>query len=131
MQIGHIAIWTNQLEVLKQFYITYFNGISGEKYTNPAKGFESYFIFFEGGTSLELMSRKDITTPGSESERLGICHFAFDLDSEVQVRTLTERFRADGYSIAGEPRTTGDGFFESVILDPDGNKVELVYKKQS
>ena len=128
MQIGHIAIWSNQLEKLKTFYETYFKGISGKKYINPAKGFESYFVFFEGDTSLELMARKDIKT-AFEGERLGICHLAFNLDSEEDVRTLTERLRTDGYIIAGEPRTTGDGFFESVILDPDGNIIELVYKK--
>lgn len=128
MQIGHIAIWSNQLEKLKAFYVTYFKGVSGKKYINPAKGFESYFIFFEGDTSLELMKRNDIKT-FVESELLGICHLAFNLNSEEDVRTLTEKLRTDGYTIAGEPRITGDGFFESVILDPDGNRVELVYKK--
>lgn len=125
MRIGHVAIWTNNLEELKTFYTTYFNGVSNSKYVNLTKGFESYFIKFEGDTSLELMSRKDINTRPN-TECLGICHLAFTVKSEDEVLQFTERLRAKGFHIAAEPRKTGDGYFESIILDPDGNRIEIV-----
>ena len=114
MKIHHIAIWTFQLEEMKEFYTRYFNGSSNEKYINPKKGFESYFLHFDEGTDLELMSR---TT-----------HFAFAFDSQEAVLRQTERLRTAGYTIAGEPRTSGDGYFESVVLDPDGNRIECVFR---
>ena len=124
MHISHIAIWTQQLEKLKDFYITYFGGKSNDKYVNPIKGFESYFISFDRDTSaLEIMYRKDVTTQNIDC--IGLTHFAFSLGSKEGVIELTERLRKGGYAIAGEPRTTGDGYFESVVLDPDGNRVEI------
>jgi len=125
MKIHHIAIWTASLEEMKQFYCTYFNGISNQKYINLTKGFESYFIHFDDGVSLELMRRKDVTHQ-SESEYLGYCHLAFSIGSKAELIELTERLRKDSYQIVGEPRVTGDGYFESVVLDVDGNRVELV-----
>lgn len=125
MNINHIAIWTTRLEELREFYITYFRGVSNDKYTNPAKGFESYFIKFSNNSaSLELMRRKDITSPHT-GESIGLAHFSFSLGSKEAVLQQTERFRQNGYVVASEPRTTGDGFFESAVLDPDGNMIEL------
>lgn len=125
MKIHHIAIWTSELEVMREFYISYFNGKSNNKYVNQSKGFESYFISFEGEVTLEVMSRFDISEK-VKNEHIGLCHFAFTLNNRDDVHKLTERLRADGYKIASEPRITGDGFFESVILDPDQNHIELV-----
>ena len=128
MKIHHIAIWTFRLEEMKEFYTRYFKGTSNEKYINPKKGFESYFIRFDSGADLELMSRTDVQDTPIEENRLGLTHFAFSLDSKEEVLQLTEELRAKGYAIAGEPRTSGDGYFESVILDPDGNRIECVFK---
>ena len=89
--VAHIALWTNRLEELRDFYVRYFDGESGPVYRNPAKGFESFFV----------------------GSREAVC-------------SLTERLRRDGYRIAGEPRQTGDGYFESVVCDPDGNRIEIV-----
>ena len=127
MKIGHIALWTTDLERLRTFYSRYFGGVSNDKYTNPAKGFESYFISFGGGSKLELMRRTDITDR-TDGPQLGLCHMAFDCASREEVLSLTEQLRADGYRIVGEPRTSGDGYFESVVADPDGNLVEIVFK---
>ncbi len=127
MKIDHVALWTTQLEELRTFYVGYFGGESNAKYVNPAKGFESYFIRFDDGCRLELMRRTDITTP-SEGTRLGLCHLAFGAGSREEVLALTKRLRSDGYRIIGEPRTSGDGYFESVVADPDGNPVEIVFK---
>ncbi|WP_368028432.1 VOC family protein [Bacteroides hominis] len=105
--------------------MTYFNGTSHEKYINPKKGFESYFVSFDQGfASLEIMQRQDITTPALK-DSLGLAHFSFSAGSKEAVLKLTERLRKDGFTIASEPRTTGDGYFESAILDPEGNIVEI------
>lgn len=130
MKLHHIAIWTYRLEELKEFYTHFFGGKSNEKYVNPKKGFESYFISFEDGVPLELMSRPDVQNTPIEENRLGLTHLAFTFPSEEEVLRFTEQMRAEGYTIAGEPRTSGDGYFESVVLDPDGNRIECVYKKE-
>ena len=127
MKIEHIAIWTRKLERLRAFYETYFQARSGEKYVNPQKQFESYFLEFDSGARLELMrvpqipdSKNDINHPFT-----GIVHFAFSTGSENAVDLLTHRLKEDGYVIADGPRRTGDGYYESVVFDPDGNRVEI------
>lgn len=125
MQIAHIALWTTRLEQMRSFYVTYFGGESSEKYVNPGKGFESYFIRFGHSAALEIMSRTDITSPATK-ECTGFCHVAFNAGTVEEVHGLTRRLREDGFHVFSEPRTTGDGFFESVIGDPDGNRVEIV-----
>lgn len=127
MHLHHIAIWTNRLEEQKEFYINYFNGTSNEKYVNPIKGFESYFINFgQGSGGIEIMRKKDITSTNPlAGKNIGIAHFSFSAGSKEAVLELTERLRNDGYTIDSEPRTTGDGYFESAILDGDGNCIEI------
>lgn len=127
MKLDHIAIWTKQLEKMRLFYEKYFDGKAGQKYINPRKNFESYFIEFESGTRLELMEKLEVNSKLHEdmANYLGITHFAMSTGDRKIVEQLTEQLRADGYKIIGEPRITGDGFYESVVLDPDGNKVEI------
>lgn len=127
MQLTHIAIWTAQLERARQFYVTYFNGKSNEMYVNPQKGFASYFVTFEGaaGASLEIMQRTDVTEQ-REGLFIGLAHFAFSVGSKERVDAMIALFRKDGYTIVGEPRTTGDGFYEGAVADPDGNVVEII-----
>lgn len=125
MKLTHVAVWTTQLEELRAFYETYFDGTSGEKYVNPAKGFESYFIRFDDGASLEIM-RSTAVKDKAEKTLTGWCHIAFDAESREGVEALTERLRQDGHPIVSEPRMTGDGYYESVVADPDGNLVEIV-----
>lgn len=92
---------------------------------NPMKGFASYFVTFEGGASLEIMRRTDITDT-ADRVSIGLTHFAFSVGSKEKVDAMIEQFRRDGYTITGEPRTTGDGFYEGALLDPDGNHIEVV-----
>lgn len=125
MTIDHIAIWTDKLEEMREFYCRYFNGESNEKYVNPLKDFESYFIDFDGGARLEIMKRDGIPQ-GKEGEIMGITHLAFKTKGREEVERLTELLRRDDYVVAGEPRTTGDGYYESVVLDPEENRIELV-----
>jgi catechol 2,3-dioxygenase-like lactoylglutathione lyase family enzyme len=127
VKIAHIAIWTIDLEAVKAFYVRYFNGVSNEKYINPTKKFESYFISFESGPSLELMRRESLADGFLDiNERLGITHIAFTLGSKEAVISLTETLRGDGFRIVGEPRRSGDGYFESAVLDVEGNRIELL-----
>ena len=101
MQLTHIAIWTNELERSREFYVNYFNGKSNERYVNPKKGFASYFVTFEGGASLEIMQRTDVTEE-KEGLFIGLAHFAFSVGSKENVNNMIELFRKDGYTILGE-----------------------------
>jgi lactoylglutathione lyase len=127
MTIDHVALWTRNLEGLKDFYIQFFGGKPNEKYHNPSKGFESYFLSFDSGTRLELMQMPTIplSTNNTEAQFTGFIHLAFSVGSPAKVDALTEQLRAAGHMVVGEPRTTGDGCYESVILDPDGNRLEI------
>lgn len=126
MKIEHLAIWVSDLETSKAFYTTYFQALPGEKYVNPQKKFTSYFLSFEGGARLELMHRPDIARIlDSGKEALGLTHFAISVGAKTKVDDLTEKLRKDGHTIVGEPRTTGDGYYESVVLDPEGNRIEI------
>lgn len=127
MKIDHLAIWVNDLEMMKTFYENYFEGKSGEKYNNPKKNFNSYFIEFSEGCRLEIMNKPEIPQNLNNSilEYIGIIHFAISVGSKKKVDALTEQLRQDGFTIISEPRTTGDGYYESVILDPENNRVEI------
>ncbi|CEJ70433.1 Glyoxalase-like domain protein [Chryseobacterium oranimense G311] len=127
MKIEHVAIWVKDLEKVRAFYQTYFGAVSNEKYHNPVKHFQSYFLSFENGCRLEIMNRPDIQESGNsyDSQQFGIINLAFSTGSKEKVDELTEILRKDGYTIAGEPRTTGDGYYESVILDPENNIIEI------
>jgi len=128
MHIDHIAIWVSDLEEMKNFYEKYFLAQAVAKYHNPTKEFHSYFLSFPKGARLELMHRPSIPENLNDviKEYLGIIHFAISVGSKEKVDGLTEWLRKDGFKIVGEPRTTGDGYYESVILDPGGNRVEIV-----
>ena len=127
MRIEHIAIWTHDLERLRHFYETYFGATANAKYVNPRKQFESYFLTFADGARLELMQRPDVPSSKNEVEQqfTGYIHLAYSTGSREAVDALTERLRADGYRILDGPRTTGDGYYESTTLDPDGNRIEI------
>ena len=123
--IEHVAIWTGDLERLRGFYERYFGGVAGERYENPATGFRSYFLDLDGAR-LELMQMPAVAERAvGEQQRLGWAHIAFALGSERAVDELTDLLRSDGYAVLDGPRRTGDGYYESVVADPDGNRLEL------
>ena len=127
MRIEHIAVWTEDLDRLASFYQTYFGATLGNRYTNPAKAFESCFVSFEAGARIEIM-RTTTLSPAKHApaaQRMGLTHVALSVGSEQGVDALTSRLRADGYAVVDGPRRTGDGYYESVVLDPDGNRVEI------
>jgi lactoylglutathione lyase len=127
MQIEHLALWVQDLEAMKDFYLTYFDVVAGPKYTNAPKHFVSYFINFgEGRTRLELMTQPNIQPyEGKRGYAMGVAHFAISVGGKDKVEALTDRLRRDNFTIFSEPRTTGDGNYESVVLDPEGNYLEI------
>lgn len=126
MQVDHLAIWTADLEKMKGFYEKYFAMTAGARYHNPANEFTSYFLAFPAGSvRLELMHRPDVVEVLHRGRHAGLAHVAIAVGSEERVRQLTEQLRTDGMVVQSEPRITGDGYFESVILDPDGNWIEI------
>lgn len=127
MKIEHIAVYTKDLEKSREFYEKYFNAKANEKYKNRNTGFQSYFLSFNEGARLEIMASPLINTEQNSImlNLIGLAHFSISVGSKEKVLSLTETLRKDSYKIFGEPRLTGDGYFESIILDPDGNKIEI------
>jgi len=127
MKIEHIALWANDIEGLKDFYVTYFNATSNKKYINESKAFQSYFVSFDDGARLEIMQMPNILKKEhtADKQSMGYIHIALAVSDEQRVMDLTDRLRSDGYEVVSEPRRTGDGYFESCILDPEGNRVEI------
>ena len=125
MHIDHVDVWTEDLEKEKEFFLKYFDCSAGAKYVNPLKKFSSYFITFSGGARIELMQKDDMEGI-RKGETPGITHIAINVGSREKVDNLTSLLEVDGFEIKGRPRITGDGYYESVILDPEGNIIELV-----
>lgn len=127
MKIEHIAIWVKDLEQMKAFYEKYFVGKPKGKYRNEKKGFESYFISFDSGARLELMQMPQIPDSKNDiyEQFMGFIHFAISVGSKELVDDLTKQLEKDGLEIIGQPRWTGDGYYESVILDPEQNRIEI------
>lgn len=128
MKIEHVAIWTEKLELLKDFYVTYFGAKANTKYYNPHKKFQSYFLTFDSGSRLELMYRPDIpknTNDRVDKQHLGIIHLAFGVESMSEVDKKAAELKKDGYRVISGPRKTGDGYYEFETLDPDNNRLEV------
>ncbi len=126
MRIEHVAIWTKNIEILKKFYTDYFGGIAGEKYINSKKSFESYFITFDSGARLELMQMPTVSLTINDADQyIGLIHLAISVGSIEKVNSLTDELMKAGYTVVSEPRYTGDGYYESCVVDPDGNRLEL------
>lgn len=125
MRIEHIALWVTDLEAMRSFYESYFGAKAGPYYHNSAKQFSSYFLSFQDGARLEIMHRPDIHLSQDAIPKIGLAHFAISVGSEEAVNQLTNRLRADGFQILDGPRRTGDGYYESVVLDPENNRVEV------
>ena len=125
MHIEHIAMYVNDIEKTKEFFVNYFNATSNEGYHNPNTEFRSYFLTFGDGARLEIMNRPQMKDEEKTLNRTGYIHIAFSLGSKKQVDDLTERLRNDGFSVVSGPRTTGDGYYESCIIGIEGNQIEI------
>jgi lactoylglutathione lyase len=128
MTLEHVAIWTDKLEEMKDYYVKYFGGIPNDKYINKNNQFESYFLTFESGARLEIMTRPNI--PDNTNDRVtaqhkGIIHLAFGADTKKEVEEKAKQLEAAGFKILSGPRKTGDGYYEFETLDPDDNRLEV------
>ena len=125
MRIEHIAMYVNDLEKAKDFFVKYFNAISNEGYYNKTTDFRSYFLSFDDGARLEIMNKPQMMDDEKGINRTGFVHIAFSLGSKDAVDALTEKMRNDGYNVISGPRTTGDGYYESCIIGIEGNQIEI------
>lgn len=124
VRIEHIGVWVADLDTVAAFYSKYFGARVGELYENPRKGFRSRFLTFDSGARLEIMTRENVTER-AHTELLGIAHVALCVGEEATVDALAARFIADGVTPDSGPRRTGDGYYECVVRDPEGNRVEV------
>ena len=125
MHIEHIAMYVNDLEAARDFFIKYFNATSNDGYYNKTTGFRSYFLKFDDGARLEIMNKPDMEDIEKTLVHTGYIHIAFSLGSKTAVDELTEKMRKDGYNVISGPRTTGDGYYESCIVGIEGNQIEI------
>ena len=125
MRVEHVALYVNDLEAARDFFVSYLDGKSNDGYHNKTTGFRSYFISFDDGARLEIMSKPEMIDAEKPINRTGYAHVAFSVGSKEQVDELTARLKADGFLIISGPRTTGDGYYESCIVAIEGNQIEI------
>ena len=125
MKIEHIAMYVCDLEKTKEFFVKYLGAEANAGYHNPRTDFRSYFLAFEDGARLEIMSRPEMQNEEKHLSRTGYIHIAFSVGSKEQVDALTAQMKADGYDVISGPRTTGDGYYESCIVGIEGNQIEI------
>lgn len=125
MRIDHVAVYVKDLDGVKEFFIKFFNAKANDKYHNPKTGLQTYFLTFEDGARLEIMTRPDMVCVEKSIMQQGYIHLAFSLGSKEKVDKLTLELKEQGYEVLSGPRTTGDGYYESCILGPEGNILEI------
>lgn len=125
IKIEHVAYWVEDLEKVKSFYLDHFKASASELYHNRKKGFRSYFLTLGDGARIEIMNMVDKRVSPEKGHTLGLAHIALSLGSKEEVDRMTTYFSGKGIEIVGLPRTTGDGYYESVVADPEGNLIEL------
>ena len=125
MKIEHIAMYVNDLEAARDFFAEYLGGQSNDGYHNKTTDFRSYFICFDGGARLEIMTKPEMINQEKHLNRTGYAHIAFSVGSKEKVDELTERLKSDGFEVVSGPRTTGDGYYESCVVVIEGNQIEI------
>lgn len=125
MKIEHIAMYVDDLEAAKDFFVIYLGGQANSGYHNQTTDFRSYFVSFDGGARLELMNKPQLEDQSKLLNRTGYIHIAFSVGSKERVDELTRKLAADGFEVVSGPRTTGDGYYESCIVAIEGNQIEI------
>ncbi|MBQ4497616.1 MAG: VOC family protein [Spirochaetaceae bacterium] len=125
MKIEHAAMYVNNLEAARDFFVNYLCGKANDGYHNKTTGFRSYFISFDGGARLEIMNKPQLDDAEKSANRTGYAHLAFSAGSKDAVDKLTERLKKDGFEVLSGPRTTGDGYYESCIIGIENNLIEI------
>lgn len=126
MQINHVALYVDNLEIMREFYIEYFGAIANDRYYNPNTGLQTYFLTFDNGARIEIMNKPNLDNDERRLNVAGYTHVAFSVGSKEQVDELTNKLSDAGYQVISKPRTTGDGYYESCVLDPESNPIEIV-----
>ena len=126
MRIDHFALYVNDLEATKDFFVNFFGATSNEIYHNPKTGLKTYFLSFEGNSRLEIMTRPNLTDSEKDLYQNGYIHLAFSVRSKEKVDKLTNTLKEKGYKVISGPRVTGDGYYESSILGPENNQIEII-----
>lgn len=125
MKIEHIAMYVNELEKTKDFFVKYFDAKPNNGYHNATTNFKSYFLTFEGGARLELMNKPDMKDIDKDTNRTGFIHIAFSVGTKEKVDELSMQLQEDGYELISGPRTTGDGYYESCVVGVEGIQIEI------
>lgn len=125
MKIEHIAMYVNDLESVRDFFVKYFGAVCNDSYYNSKTGFRSYFLLFDDGARLEIMNKPQMEDEVKSPVRTGYIHIAFSVGSKEKVDFLTRQMQEDGYEVVSGPRTTGDGYYESCIIGIEGNQIEI------
>ena len=125
MKIDHMAMYVTDIEHTKEFFVKFFEAKAGNKYYNQNTGFQSYFLTFEDGARLEIMTKQYLLELSKDPLRTGYAHLAFSVGNRERVNALTARLQAEGYEVLSGPRTTGDGYVESCIVGIEGNLIEI------
>ena len=125
MKIEHIAMYVNDLEAARDFFVKYLGGVSNDGYHNEITGFRSYFIRFDDGARLEIMNKPAMEDSPKSANRTGYIHIAFSVGSAEEVDRLTKQLREDGFEVLSGPRTTGDGYYESCVIGVEDNQIEI------
>ncbi|MCR5210904.1 MAG: VOC family protein [Lachnospiraceae bacterium] len=125
MKIEHVAMYVNDLEAARDFFVKYLRGTSNDGYHNETTGFRSFFISFDDGARIEIMNKPSMENDKKSADRTGYIHVAFSVGSVEEVDRLTGQFREDGFEVLSGPRTTGDGYYESCIVGIEGNQIEI------
>ncbi len=128
MKIEHVAIYVNDMEAEKNFFVKYFDAKTSEKYSNFRNDFSSYFLTFDDGSRLEIMNRTSMTDPAKTPYRTGFHHIAMEVGDRKDVDDIVKKLDADGYKIINGARTTGDGYYAAVVDDNEGNEIEIIAK---
>lgn len=123
--LHHVALWVADLERARAFYADVLGGRAGEPYHNARTGFRSYFVSYGPGARVELMSRADVGAADPSVPVLGFAHVALSVGSRAAVDACIAALERAGVAVASRPRQTGDGYYEAVVLDPEGNRVEI------
>ena len=125
MKLDHVALYVKDLEGAKEFYTKYFGAKAFSKYNNPKTGLETYFLAFDSEERLEIMTRPELQENQKNAMQYGYIHLSFSVGSKQKVDNLTHRLKSDGYIVVSGPRTTGDGYYESCVLDAENNQIEI------
>lgn len=125
MKIEHIAMYVNDLDSARDFFVKYFGAKTNDGYHNVKTNFKSFFLSFDNGARLEIMNKPYMKDEVKHLTQTGYIHIAFSVGSREKVDMLTRELEADGYKVISGPRTTGDGYYESCIVGLEGNQIEI------